>query len=63
MTKTSTLNDLSNFSSPQPVEKAVDEGDQQNLLFYNSIRSKLDQLVKEPSDETIQKILDYSKKK
>lgn len=63
MTKTSTLNDLSNLSSAQPVEKAVDEGDQQSLLFYNSIRSKLDQLAKEPSDETIQKILDYSKKK
>ncbi len=63
MTKTSTLNEFSNLSSPQPIEKAIDEGDQQNLMFYNSIKSKLDQLVKEPSEETIQKILDYSKKK
>jgi len=33
------------------------------MLFYNSIRPQLDELIKSPSDETIKRILAYSKNK
>ncbi|RZK59897.1 MAG: hypothetical protein EOO91_03480 [Pedobacter sp.] len=63
MTKTSTPTNIVNFPNPQQVEKAVDVAEQQDQMFYNSIKPQLDELVKNPSDETIEKILAYSKKK
>jgi hypothetical protein len=63
MTKTSTPTNIVNFPNPQPLEKTVDVAEQQDQMFYNSIKSQLDELVKNPSDETIEKILAYSKKK
>lgn len=60
MTKTSTPENLANFAEQQPI---VDETEQQNELFYNSIKPQLNQLIKNPSDETIEKILAYSRKK
>ncbi|MFI5452119.1 hypothetical protein ACHMWN_08185 [Pedobacter sp. UC225_61] len=63
MTKTSTSTNIVNSLNTQLVEKVADEADQQNELFYNSIKSKLDELVKNPSDEIINRILAYSKKK
>ena len=62
MTKTSTPTNLVSSPNSQPLERAV-EAEQQAELFYNSIKPQLDQLVKNPSDETISKILAYSKKK
>ena len=35
---------------------------QREAFFYESIRPKLDQLKKNPSNETIEAILNYSKK-
>ena len=63
MTKTSTPTNLTSSPNKQFVEKAATEAEQQDELFYNSIKSQLDQLVKNPADETIDKILAYSKSK
>lgn len=59
MIKTSTSHDSVNNTASQMSELAKN----QDELFYNSIKSQLDKLIKEPSEESIQKILDYSKKK
>ncbi len=63
MTKTFTPNEL--VSSPYtPSEiNVMSEAEQQDELFYNSIKFKLNELVKNPSDETIERILAYSKDK
>ncbi|MFJ7359074.1 hypothetical protein ACQKLG_09325 [Pedobacter suwonensis] len=37
------------------------ESDAEIDLFYDQIKSKLDTLVKDPQDETINKILAYSR--
>ncbi|MBB2143873.1 hypothetical protein GM921_00115 [Pedobacter sp. LMG 31464] len=63
MTKTSTPTHIVNSLNSQLVEKVADVAEQQDELFYNSIKSQLNKLVKNPSDETIDKILAYSKKK
>ncbi|MFD2337805.1 hypothetical protein ACFSNA_15510 [Pedobacter mendelii] len=39
------------------------ESDAEIDLFYEQIKSKLDGLIKNPSDESIGRILAYSKKK
>ncbi|MEN0094020.1 MAG: hypothetical protein AAGB30_01470 [Pedobacter sp.] len=50
--------------SGAPVdEMTADESEQQDELFYQSIKPQLNELIKSPSDETIQKILAYSKQK
>lgn len=63
MVKTSTSLNSVNFSSPVPAEKAVEPAKTQDEMFYDNIKPQLDQLVKDPSDETIEKILAYAKKK
>jgi hypothetical protein len=60
MIKTFTSNHISNFSTSISADKVVDE-DQENELFYQSVKAGLDKLKKEPSGETIDKILSYSK--
>ncbi|RZK57895.1 MAG: hypothetical protein EOO87_01690 [Pedobacter sp.] len=63
MTKTSTPTHLASSPNTQPVLPPVSEAEQQDELFYNSIKVQLNELVKNPSDETINKILAYSTKK
>ena len=63
MTKTSTSTNLVSSPSAQPSEKLAAEAEQQDELFYNSIKPQLDKLVKNPMDETINKILAYSRNK
>ncbi|TKC07927.1 hypothetical protein FA048_12235 [Pedobacter polaris] len=63
MTKTSTPNNLVSSPNTQPLEKVAVEAEQQDELFYNSIKPQLNKLVKDPSEETIAKILAYSKSK
>jgi len=64
MTKTSTSTSIVNTPISQPAENAAaDEAEHQDMLFYNSIKTQLDELIKEPSDVTIKKILAYSKQK
>ncbi len=63
MVKTSTSLNSVNFSSPAPAEKAVEQAKTQDEMFYDSIKPQLDKLIKDPSDETVEKILAYAKKK
>lgn len=63
MTQTSTPIQSENFSSAPAEEMTADESEQQDELFYNSIKPQLNELIREPSDETVKKILAYSKKK
>jgi hypothetical protein len=63
MTKTFTPENPTNFAEEQSIPTVSDETEQQNELFYNSIKPQLNQLIKDPSDETINKILAYSRKK
>lgn len=63
MTKTSTSTNLVSSPIPKPVEKTMDTAEQQDELFYNSIKTQLDELAKDPSDKTIDRILAYSKEK
>lgn len=59
MTKTFTQTNLKNLSKPAPSE----QGDSSGQNFYKTIKPKLDELYREPSDETIAKILNYANKK
>jgi len=63
MTKTSTSQQ--NVNLPQNMFQLTtdNESDAEIDLFYDQIKGKLDRLVKNPKDETINKILAYSKKK
>ena len=63
MIKTTTPNDLVSSPSAQATECASSEAEQQDELFYNSIKSRLNELIKNPSEETIDRILAYSKDK
>ena len=45
------------------MEPAIDNIDTSDLAFYQSLKPQLDALSKNPSDDTISKILAYSKKK
>ncbi len=63
MVKTSTSLNSVNFTSKVPAEQAVEQANQQDEMFYDSIKPQLDQLIKDPSNETIEKILAYAKTK
>ena len=58
MTKTFTPTQLKNLSAA----KALEQGNADQKL-YEAIKPKLDELYREPSDETIAKILKYAKKR
>lgn len=62
MVKTSTSQHPVNLSNNAPTEMELEQTIPQDELFYKSIKPQLDQLVMNPSDETIEKILAYSKK-
>jgi hypothetical protein len=61
MTKTSTFSNLVSKPNEKSDIMTANQATQQEELFYNSIKKQLNELVKEPSDETIQKILTFSK--
>ncbi|HTM98495.1 MAG TPA: hypothetical protein VL088_07130 [Pedobacter sp.] len=63
MVKTSTSPNSVNFSSPVPAEQAVEPAETQDEMFYDNIKPKLDQLIMDPSNETIERILAYAKQK
>lgn len=62
MVKTSTSLNL-NFVEETTAEKSEESLDFQNELFLNSLKWQLDNLKKEPSESTVQTILDYAKTK
>lgn len=59
MTKTFTPTNLKNLSKSSTSE----QGDLPEQQFYKTIKPKLDELYREPSGETIAKILKYASKK
>lgn len=63
MTKTSTTKNLNLSSNSMYQAKADQESDAELNLFYDQIKTKLDDLVKNPQEDTIRKILSYSKSK
>jgi hypothetical protein len=63
MTKTSTTKNAVTSNHSDLVDQTIDEAEQQNIDFYNKIKPRLNKLVKNPSEETIEKILAYAKKK
>lgn len=63
MVKTSTSLNPVNFSSPVPDQNAVEQAKTQDEMFYDNIKPQLDQLIKDPSNETIEKILAYANQK
>lgn len=64
MTKTSTSKTNVNLPTQNMFQSTTDnESDAEIDLFYDQIKSKLDGLIKNPSDDTISRILAYSKTK
>lgn len=59
MTKTFTPTRFKNLSKPSTLE----QGDNPDQKLYEAIKPKLDELYREPSEETIAKILKYAKKR
>lgn len=59
MTKTSTPTRFKKLSKQEPSG----DGDVPEPAFYNSIKPKLNELFANPSEETINKILEYAHKK
>ncbi|WP_029284137.1 hypothetical protein [Pedobacter sp. R20-19] len=62
MTKTSTSNTSVNSPMQNMFQLKTDIESVTELdLFYDQIKGKLDRLAKDPQDETIKKILAYSR--
>ncbi|MNK25904.1 hypothetical protein D3C87_442340 [compost metagenome] len=59
MTKTFTPTNLKNLSKLEVCE----QNNQPDQNFYETIKPQLNKLFKEPSEETITKILNYAKKR
>lgn len=63
MVKTSTPLHSVNLSEPATATDAVAPVRTEEDVFYEDIKPQLNQLVKEPSQETIDRILAYAVKK
>ncbi len=61
MIETSTPIDHINYE--QPKSESMETLDTADLRFYNSLKPGLDALIKDPSEDTISKILAYSRNK
>jgi len=61
MTETSTSVNKLNYERSKQENMPAEDLDTCDLMFYNNIKSQLNSLSKNPSDETIEKILAYSK--
>lgn len=64
MTKTSTSNTNVNSPTQNMSQSKMDiESDTEINLFYHQMKDKLDRLSRDPQDETIKKIMAYSRLK
>lgn len=61
MIETSTSVNKLNHLQPAQENTFKEDVEAHDLLFYDSIKSQLNSLARNPSDETISKILAYSK--
>lgn len=62
MTKTSTTQNSESLACETVKAKESPEN-MQDELFYHNLKPQLDKLIKNPADETIEKILAYAKEK
>jgi hypothetical protein len=62
MMETSTSINPFNYEKSK-METAIENIDTSDLAFYDVLKPQLDALVRNPSDETITKILAYAKNK
>jgi hypothetical protein len=63
MMETSTSVNKLNYEQSKSQEMLVEGLETQDFVFYENIRTQLDGLSKEPSDETVARILTYSRSK
>ncbi|WP_316791633.1 hypothetical protein [Pedobacter frigoris] len=63
MIKTSTSVNKVNYTQQNQENNPAEDVEANDLMFYDSIKPQLNRLTKNPSDETISKILAYSKAK
>lgn len=63
MMETSTSVNKLNYEQPKQQEMLVEELEAQDIVFYENIRTQLDGLHRNPSDEVVSKILAYSRAK
>lgn len=64
MIKTSTSVNKVNYAQQNQEEtNPAEDVEAPDMMFYENIRPQLDRLSKNPSDETISKILAYSRAK
>ena len=58
-----TFTSTNNLNYPQHEQENTDDVDGLDSIFYESMKSQLNVLKKDPSEESIAKILAYSKAK
>ncbi|RZK80278.1 MAG: hypothetical protein EOO92_07935 [Pedobacter sp.] len=58
-----TFTSVNHLNYEQPKSESMTDLDTADLLFYNNLKPELDALSKNPSEETISKILAYSRTK
>ena len=63
MIETSTSRQNVNYLPEKAEQMTPEIIEELDLTFYNSVKHQLDKLVQEPSEDTIAKILAYSRKK
>lgn len=56
-----TFTSINNLNYPQQDQQNTEGVDGQDSIFYENIKSQLDTLKKEPSEESVAKILAYSR--
>ncbi|MET3114816.1 hypothetical protein AAKU52_002555 [Pedobacter sp. CG_S7] len=63
MVTTSTSNYNINHFQPKSEQLNTDLFEENDLFFYENLKKELDSLLKDPSDEVINRILAYAKAK
>ncbi|HMI04246.1 MAG TPA: hypothetical protein VK541_17290 [Pedobacter sp.] len=63
MMETSTSVNKLNYEQSKQQEMLVEDLEAHDIVFYENIKTQLDGLSRNPSDETVSKILAYSRAK
>jgi hypothetical protein len=63
MMETSTSVNKLNYEQSKQQEMLVEDLEARDIVFYENIKTQLDGLKRNPSEETISKILAYSRAK
>ncbi len=60
---TETFTSINNLNYPQHGQENTEDVEGLDAVFYENIKSQLNMIKKDPSDESISRILAYSKAK